>query len=51
MLEAAEAFPINLGFLGKENSFQVYLTLEEQIFAGAIGIENPWRLWSNFVSN
>lgn len=33
MLEAAEAFPINLGFLGKGNSSSLP-ALEEQIFAG-----------------
>ena len=38
MLEAAEAFPINLGFLGKGNSSSLP-ALEEQIFAGAIGLK------------
>jgi urease subunit alpha len=38
MLEAAEAFPVNLGFLGKGNaSFPEPLV--EQIFAGAIGLK------------
>jgi len=38
MLEAAEAFPMNLGFLGKGNaSFEE--PLREQIIAGAIGLK------------
>src|SRR5690349_3426024 len=38
MLEAAEAFPMNLGFLGKGNASQP-LPLKEQIAAGAIGLK------------
>jgi urease subunit alpha len=38
MLQAAEAFPVNLGFLGKGNSSQPQ-GLEEQILAGAIGLK------------
>jgi urease subunit alpha len=38
MLEAAEAFPMNLGFLGKGN-VSVPLPLKEQIAAGAIGLK------------
>lgn len=38
MLEAAEAFPVNLGFLGKGNASGMQ-ALEEQIKAGAIGLK------------
>jgi urease subunit alpha len=38
MLEAAEAFPMNLGFLGKGNCTAL-LPLEEQIAAGALGLK------------
>ena len=38
MLQAAEAFPINLGFLGKGNSSQPQ-GLEEQVVAGAMGLK------------
>ncbi len=38
MLAAADAFPMNLGFLGKGNVSQP-LPLEEQIAAGAIGLK------------
>jgi len=38
MLQAAEAFPINLGFLGKGNS-SLPRPLEEQIEAGACGLK------------
>nr|WP_026174343.1 urease subunit alpha [Effusibacillus pohliae] len=38
MLEAAEAFPMNLGFLGKGNASDA-AALEEQIQAGAIGLK------------
>lgn len=38
MLEAAEAFPMNLGFLGKGNSSQPE-ALAEQVQAGAIGLK------------
>ncbi len=38
MLEAAEAFPVNLGFLGKGNA-SLPEALDEQIRAGAIGLK------------
>lgn len=38
MLQAADAFPINLGFLGKGNSSQPQ-ALEEQVLAGAMGLK------------
>ncbi len=38
MLQAADAFPVNLGFLGKGNSSQPS-GLVEQIMAGAIGLK------------
>ena len=38
MLEAADGFPINLGFLGKGNS-SLHQGLAEQIEAGAIGLK------------
>lgn len=38
MLQAADAFPMNLGFLGKGNASQPD-ALEEQIEAGAIGLK------------
>ncbi len=38
MLEAAEAFPVNLGFLGKGNGSGKE-TLREQVKAGAIGLK------------
>jgi urease subunit alpha len=38
MLEAAEAFPVNLGFLGKGNSSAAD-PLREQVAAGAIGLK------------
>ncbi|MDY7540611.1 urease subunit alpha [Undibacterium sp. RTI2.1] len=38
MLMAADAFPMNLGFLGKGN-VSLPLPLEEQILAGAIGLK------------
>ena len=38
MLEAAEAFPMNLGFLGKGNA-SLPEALHEQIVAGAIGLK------------
>ncbi|MEG4856524.1 urease subunit alpha [Microcoleus sp. K1-B6] len=38
MLQAADAFPVNLGFLGKGNSSQPQ-GLIEQIFAGAMGLK------------
>lgn len=38
MLTAADAFPMNLGFLGKGN-VSLPIPLEEQIYAGAIGLK------------
>ena len=38
MLEAADAFPMNLGFLGKGNA-SLPIALQEQIEAGAIGLK------------
>jgi urease subunit alpha len=38
MLEAAEAFPVNLGFLGKGNA-STPEPLREQVLAGAIGLK------------
>jgi urease subunit alpha len=38
MLEAAEAFPVNLGFLGKGNA-SAPEPLREQILAGAVGLK------------
>ena len=38
MLEAAEAFPMNLGFLGKGNA-SLPMPLKEQVSAGAIGLK------------
>lgn len=38
MLQAAESFPMNLGFLGKGNA-SLPLALEEQIAAGALGLK------------
>ena len=38
MLEAAEAFPMNLGFLGKGNA-SLAEPLEEQVVAGAMGLK------------
>jgi len=38
MLQAAEAFPMNLGFLGKGNSSQPD-ALREQVLAGAMGLK------------
>jgi urease subunit alpha len=38
MLQAAEAFPMNLGFLGKGNA-ALLAGLEEQVEAGAIGLK------------
>jgi urease subunit alpha len=38
MLQAAESFPMNLGFLGKGNASQA-LPLEEQLRAGALGLK------------
>ncbi|WP_020209305.1 urease subunit alpha [Gilvimarinus chinensis] len=38
MLQAAESFPMNLGFLGKGNA-SLPLAIEEQIAAGALGLK------------
>jgi urease subunit alpha len=38
MLQAADAFPMNLGFLGKGNA-SLPLALEEQVQAGAMGLK------------
>ncbi|HEY1226671.1 MAG TPA: urease subunit alpha, partial [Ramlibacter sp.] len=38
MLQAADAFPMNLGFMGKGNASQ-HAPLREQIVAGAIGLK------------
>jgi urease subunit alpha len=38
MLQAADAFPMNLGFLGKGNA-SLPLALEEQVAAGAMGLK------------
>ncbi|GAC1493354.1 MAG: urease subunit alpha [Flavisolibacter sp.] len=38
MLEAAEAFPVNLGFFGKGNC-STELPIEEQVLAGAAGLK------------
>jgi len=38
MLQAAEAFPVNLGFLGKGNASLPW-PLEEQVWAGAMGLK------------
>jgi len=38
MLEAADSFPMNLGFLGKGNA-SLPIALEEQVGAGAIGLK------------
>jgi len=38
MLEAAEAFPMNLGFMGKGNA-SLPASLEEQVEAGAMGLK------------
>ena len=38
MLQAAEAFPMNLGFMGKGNA-SLPIALEEQVAAGAMGLK------------
>ncbi|HKO88018.1 MAG TPA: urease subunit alpha [Burkholderiales bacterium] len=38
MLQAADAFPMNLGFLGKGNA-SLPAALEEQVIAGAVGLK------------
>ncbi|NBI31127.1 urease subunit alpha [Chengkuizengella marina] len=52
MLEAAEAFPMNLGFLGKGNSSQPE-PLVEQVKAGAIGLKlhEDWGTTPSAIDN
>jgi len=52
MLSAADAFPMNLGFLGKGN-VSLPLPLEEQIRAGAIGLKlhEDWGTTSAAIDN
>jgi urease subunit alpha len=52
MLQAADAFPINLGFLGKGNA-SLPAALHEQINAGAIGLKlhEDWGTTPAAISN
>ncbi len=52
MLQAAEAFPMNLGFLGKGNASQA-AALSQQIAAGAIGLKlhEDWGTTPAAISN
>ena len=52
MLQAAEAFPMNLGFLGKGNASQA-APLSQQIAAGAIGLKlhEDWGTTPAAISN
>lgn len=52
MLMAADAFPMNLGFLGKGN-VSLPLPLEEQIYAGAIGLKlhEDWGSTPQVIDN
>ncbi|MEQ8155008.1 MAG: urease subunit alpha [Clostridiaceae bacterium] len=52
MLEAAEDFPMNVGFLGKGNSSMME-PLEEQVEAGAIGlkIHEDWGSTPSVIDN
>ena len=52
MLQAADAFPMNLGFLGKGNASQP-AALHEQINAGAIGLKlhEDWGTTPAAISN
>ena len=52
MLEAAEAFPMNLGFMGKGNSSQP-AALVEQINAGAMGLKlhEDWGTTAAAIDN
>jgi urease subunit alpha len=52
MLQAAEAFPMNLGFLGKGNASQA-AALSQQIAAGAIGLKlhEDWGSTPAAISN
>ena len=52
MLEAAEAFPVNLGFMGKGNSSQPQ-ALIEQVQAGAMGLKlhEDWGTTAAAIDN
>ncbi len=52
MLQAADAFPMNLGFMGKGNASQPQ-ALREQIAAGAIGLKlhEDWGSTPSAISN
>ena len=52
MLQAADAFPMNLGFLGKGNA-SLPDALHEQINAGAIGLKlhEDWGTTPSAISN
>ncbi len=52
MLQAADAFPMNLGFLGKGNASQA-AALSQQIAAGAIGLKlhEDWGTTPAAISN
>ena len=52
MLQAADAFPVNLGFLGKGNSSQPQ-GLVEQILAGAMGLKlhEDWGTTPSTIDN
>jgi urease subunit alpha len=52
MLQAADAFPMNLGFMGKGNASQPQ-ALREQIEAGAIGLKlhEDWGSTPSAISN
>ncbi len=52
MLQAADAFPMNLGFMGKGNASQPQ-ALREQIDAGAIGLKlhEDWGSTPSAISN
>ncbi len=52
MLQAADAFPMNLGFMGKGNASQPQ-ALREQIEAGAIGLKlhEDWGTTPSAISN
>ncbi len=52
MLQAADAFPMNLGFMGKGNASQPQ-ALREQVAAGAIGLKlhEDWGTTPSAISN
>lgn len=52
MLQAADAFPMNLGFMGKGNASQPQV-LREQVAAGAIGLKlhEDWGTTPSAISN